>query len=42
MTPAIEALIFEACLRAAIAMGDELKELSWFSKNWNRLRDGQR
>jgi hypothetical protein len=30
----LEAVVYEECLKAAIAMGDELNGLSWFGKNW--------
>lgn len=28
--------IYDACLKAAIALGDDIKKLSWFGRNWKR------
>jgi hypothetical protein len=32
----ISKVVFEVCLKAAIAMGDDLKGISWFARNHRR------
>jgi hypothetical protein len=29
----LEKAVFDACLKSALAMGDRIKNLSWFGKN---------
>lgn len=34
MKPEMERVLYEICLKAAEELGDDIKQLSWFGKNW--------
>jgi len=34
MNSEMERALYEICLKAAEELGDDIKQLSWFGKNW--------
>jgi hypothetical protein len=39
MNSEMERVLYEICLKAAEELGDDIKQLSWFGKNWTLNSD---